>query len=131
MVRNMKNNPYWEHIGIKEITLENGTSLLELPVKREITQSWGNVHGGVVASLIDAAVGAALRSTLEEHEGGVTVEMKLNYLRPANGDILYAKGKIVQKGKSIVIGQATIENDAGEEVAIGIATYMMRQRNRK
>lgn len=131
MVRSMKNNPYWEHIGIKEVTLENGTSLLELPVKREITQSWGNVHGGVVASLIDAAVGAALRSTLEEHEGGVTVEMKLNYLRPANGDILYAKGKIVQKGKSIVIGQATIENDAGEEVAIGIATYMMRQRNRK
>jgi len=127
----MKNNPYWEHIGIKEITLENGTSLLELPVKREITQSWGNVHGGVIASLVDAAVGAALRSTLEEHEGGVTVEMKLNYLRPANGDILYAKGKIVQKGKSIVIGQATIENDAGEEVAIGIATYMMRQRNRK
>ncbi|MEK3934852.1 PaaI family thioesterase [Sporosarcina sp. FSL W7-1349] len=121
----MVKNPYWEHIGLKEVALDSGQSILELPIKYEVTQSRNNVHGGVIASMIDAAVGAALRSTLEKGKAGVTVEMKLNYLRPANGEKLIAKGKIVKKGKSLAIGEAVIENDKGQEVAIGLVTYMI------
>ena len=124
----MSNNPYWDHIGLKEVELNNGHSVLELPVIHEITQSRKTVHGGVIASLVDAAVGAALRSQVEKGMGGVTVEMKVNYLRPAVGDKLIAKGRVVKQGKSLVVGEAVIENDQGEEVAIGLATYMMKPR---
>ncbi|MFS0574033.1 PaaI family thioesterase [Sporosarcina sp. 179-K 3D1 HS] len=121
----MKYNPYWEHIGLKEVELKCGQSILELPIIYEVTQSRNNVHGGVIASMIDAAVGAALRSTLENGKAGVTVEMKLNYLRPANGEKLVAKGKILKKGKSLAVGEAVIENDTGQEVAVGLVTYML------
>lgn len=70
---------------------------MELPIIHEVTQSRKNVHGGVIASMVDAAVGAALRSMLDVGRGGVTVEMKLNYLHPANGEKLIAKGEIIKK----------------------------------
>lgn len=122
-------NPYWNHIGLKEIELANGHSLLELPIIHEITQSRKTVHGGVIASLVDAAVGSALRSQVENGRSGVTVDLKVNYLRPAVGEKLVAKGRIVKLGKSIVVGEAVIENDEGKEVAIGIATYMMKEKD--
>ncbi|MEI3611286.1 PaaI family thioesterase [Pseudogracilibacillus sp. SO30301A] len=84
----------------------------------------------MIASLVDAAVGDALRSQVEKGMGGVTVEMKVNYLRPAVGETLIAKGRVVKQGKSksLIVGEAVIENDQGEEVAIGLATYMMKPR---
>ncbi|WP_338450647.1 PaaI family thioesterase [Niallia oryzisoli] len=121
----MKNNPYWKHIGLKEIELSEGAAILELPIIYEITQSRGNVHGGVVASLVDAAVGAALRSLLPGGKAGVTVELKVNYLRPASGDRLIAKGRVIKKGNSLVVGEATILNDEEKEVAVGLVTYML------
>lgn len=124
----MKHNPYWDYIGLKEISLINGHAVLELPIIHEVTQSRGNVHGGVIASMVDAAVGAALRSTLNIGEAGVTVELKLNYLRPANGNKLIAKGDIIKKGKSITVGKAVIENDKKDEVATGIVTYMLKNK---
>ncbi|WP_164215923.1 PaaI family thioesterase [Virgibacillus sp. YIM 98842] len=124
----MDYNPYWKLIGLKEVKLEKGKSVLELPVIHEITQSRNTVHGGVIASLVDAAVGAALRSRVEKGKGGVTVDLKVNYLQPAAGEKLFAKGHIVKKGKTIVVGEAVIENDVGEKVAIGLATYMMKKR---
>lgn len=124
----MKHNPYWDHIGLKEVELKDGYSILELPIIHEVTQSRNNVHGGVIASMVDAAVGAALRSMLEVGKAGVTVEMKLNYLRPANGEKLIAKGEIIKKGGSLAIGQAVIENDAGDEVAVGLVTYMIKSK---
>jgi len=124
----MTYNPYWEHIGLKEVELADGHAVLELPVIHEITQSRKTVHGGVIASLVDASVGAALRSKVEKGMGGLTVEMKVNYLRPAVGEKLIAKGRVVKLGKSIVVGEAVIENDLGEEIAIGLATYMLKPR---
>ncbi|MFD1416872.1 PaaI family thioesterase [Oceanobacillus jeddahense] len=124
----MTYNPYWEHIGLREVELKDGHAILELPIIHEVTQSRQNVHGGVIASMVDAAVGAALRSLLEVGNAGVTVEMKLNYLRPANGKKLIAKGEIIKKGGSLAVGNAVIENDAGDEVAAGMVTYMIKSK---
>src|SRR5690625_1063460 len=119
-------NPFWEHIGLHEVELRVGKSVLELPIIHEITQSRKIVHGGVIATLVDAAVGAALRSNVPKGHGGVTIDLKVNYLRPAVGEKLIARGKVVKQGRSIVVGEAVIENEKGTEIAIGVATYMMK-----
>jgi uncharacterized protein (TIGR00369 family) len=120
-----KTNPYWEYIGLRELELIDGTSTIELPIKYEITQRRGTVHGGVLASMVDAAVGAAIRSLLSNDQSAATVEMKLNYIRPASGTKLIGRGKVINKGKTIAIGEAEVLNDQGKIVAAGMATYMI------
>lgn len=124
----MDYNPFWDHIGLREVELRDGQSVLELPIMHELTQSRKVVHGGVIATLVDAAVGAALRSNVAKGLGGVTIDLKVNYLRPATGMKLIAKGRIIKQGRSVVVGEAVIENEAGTEIAIGIATYMMKEK---
>jgi uncharacterized protein (TIGR00369 family) len=121
----MVDNPYWDLIGLHEKELKNGTSIIELPIKREITQRRGTVHGGVLASMVDAAVGASIRSLLSNDETAATVEMKINYIRPAIGEKLIGKGKVINKGKTLAVGEAQILNDDGKVVASGTATYMI------
>jgi len=118
-------SPYWDYIGMREVELNNGTSIVELPVIYEITQRRGTVHGGVLASLVDAAVGAAIRSLLPSGQSAVTVELKLNYIRPASGTKLIGRGKVINKGKTIAVGEAQVIDDQGKVVAAGMATFMI------
>lgn len=119
----MIDNPYWDLIGLNEIELKDGTSIIELPIKHEITQRRGTVHGGVLASMIDAAVGASIRSLSLDSQA--TVELKINYIRPAMGEKLIGKGTVINKGKTLAVGEAKIFNDDGKIVASGTATYMI------
>lgn len=118
------NNPYWELIGLKKVSSTNGNSILELPITKKITQRNQTVHGGVLASMIDAAIGHAIRSKMHftDHKQ-VTVELSVNYLREASGNKLTAKGKIIKKGNSISVGYAEILNDAGDVISVGIGTF--------
>lgn len=129
--KNTFNSPFWDYIGMKEVESKDGVSVIELPVKVDITQRRGSVHGGVLATLVDAAIGSAVRSLLNEGEQSATVELKLNYIRPALGSKLIGKGKIINKGKNLVIGEAEILNDEGKIVTAGMATFIIIRKKNK
>jgi uncharacterized protein (TIGR00369 family) len=83
-------------------------------------------HGGVIASLMDATLGVSgLSAVASENLVVATVEMKLNFLAPANlGDLLKGEGKVVSKGKRILYIEATIVNAQGVTVAKGSGTFL-------
>jgi uncharacterized protein (TIGR00369 family) len=118
-------SPFWDHIGLKEVHLEGGYSELELPITPCLLQRRGNVHGGVLATLADAALGSAIRSTLSSNQGVVTVELKINYLKPAKGQLLVGKGSVIKRGRTICVGNAEIFDEQGEKVAFGNGTFMI------
>jgi uncharacterized protein (TIGR00369 family) len=118
-------SPFWDYIGMKEVELGDGHSVIRLEVTENLLQRRSSVHGGVLATLIDAAIGSAVRSELSEEQFSATVEMKINYLRPAKGSYLLAKGQIVQRGKNLAVGSAEILNDEGKLVAMGTGTFMV------
>lgn len=118
-------NPYRMLLGVEEIEATDGKAVLELPLKKELTQLRGTAHGGALASLIDMAVGSALHSKLADNESFTTVELSINYLRPGTGAKLIAKGNVVKFGKTICVGEAKIYNDEETLVAIGNATCMI------
>lgn len=120
-----EDSPYWKLIGLKEVSLNNGSSLIELPVKYEITQRRGTVHGGVIASMVDSAAGAAIRSLLEPNQQVVTVEMKLNYIRPVKGDRIIGRGKVINLGNTLAVAEANIISDEDNIIASGMATFMV------
>ena len=90
-----------------------------------LTQSRGIAHGGVAASLIDSAIGLALRTMIKPGEIITTVEMKVNYLAAASPGELRATGKIIHKGKRIAVGECEVRNREGVLVAKGSATYII------
>ena len=118
-------SPFWDYIGMEEQLIEKGYAELRINITPNLHQRRGSVHGGVLATLIDGAVGSAVRSTLSEDQASATVELKINYFRPAKGDYLIAKAKLIQRGKTIAVGQAEIIDSDERVVAMGTATYMI------
>lgn len=118
-------SPFWEFIGIKEHIAENGYAEVHLDIKPELLQRRGNVHGGVIASLVDASIGSAVRSTTGGDAGPATIELKLNYLRPAQGKHLVAKASLYHRGSTTAVGKSEVYDDKGQLIAVGTATFMM------
>ncbi|MBW1737559.1 MAG: PaaI family thioesterase [Deltaproteobacteria bacterium] len=106
-------------------SLDWGESRLEVTIQEKHLQPYGMVHGGVCASLADAAIYWAVYSGMEETVGLTTVEIKLNYLAPVSAGRLIAKGKCIKVGKSICLGEASVEDDKGNLVAHGTSTMMV------
>lgn len=118
-------SPFWDYIGMKEQIIEDGYAELRIDITPDLLQRRGTVHGGVLATLIDGAVGSAVRSVLSEEEISPTVELKINYLRPAKGEYLIAKSKLYHRGGTLAVGQAEIYDSNENLVAIGTATFMI------
>ncbi|PWA07704.1 PaaI family thioesterase [Pueribacillus theae] len=115
----------WKDLGVKVIEAVDGEVTLHMPVKTRQTQFHGNVHGGVLATLADMSMAAAVNTLVEEKEFTVTAEIKVNYLRPAAGDFLEAKGKVIKRGRTLSHCQAEVFDDSGKQVCFVVATFYM------
>ena len=89
------------------VSVEPGRAELSLPRRPDLLQFPGHFHGGVITALADQAAGIAVTSALPEGRIGVTVELKINFLQPADGSELIARAKTLQMPGSI--GVAIIE----------------------
>ena len=89
--------PFSKLLGTELTRLDNGAAELRLDLKPEHLQQHGFAHGGVVAYLADNALTYAGGSVL----GSVlTQEMKINYARPAVGEVLVARAVVVSSGRT-------------------------------
>lgn len=111
---------------MKEIVSNDGFGEVEIQIFPDLLQRRGHVHGGVIATLIDASIGAAVRSTLRENEYSATVELKTNYIRPAISGKLIGKAQVAQRGKSIAVGETKVFDDQERLIALGTATFIIK-----
>jgi uncharacterized protein (TIGR00369 family) len=121
----VNNCPYFKLLSAELKTLGWGESHFELEVQEKHFQPYGIVHGGVCASILDAAAFWAVYAGFEEVVGLTTVEMKINYLAPVSEGRLIARGRCIKAGKTICLGDATIHDDKGRLVAHGTSTIMV------
>ena len=117
--------PYFTLLSMELKSFDLGESHLEVDVQEKHLQPYGIVHGGVCASLADAAIYWAVYAGMEETVGLTTLELKLNYLAPVSAGRVIAKGRSVKVGKSICLGEASVEDDKGNLVAHGTSTLMV------
>ena len=68
-------------------------------------------------------MGVAVYSTLKNDQDAATVEIKINYLKPTQAEILICDAKIIQKGKNIAVLEAEIKNNNDTLVAKSIGTF--------
>ena len=109
-------------IGAKLLDLDDGYAQLAFEVKPHHQQHMGVVHGGAIATLADHTGWYAVISQLDSGYTSVTIEIKINYLKPANGKTLRAEAKVINKTKRTAF--ATIEIFSQETlVAYATGTY--------
>ena len=114
--------PFYRHLGLELDELADGKSALRLPFQQHFANTRGEVHGGAVASLVDAAMSQAVRSTVEMGARVATITMTINYLAPAFGE-LTGRGTVVKGGRSLVFAEAEVTDSTGKAVCRASATY--------
>ena len=123
--RVVNQSPYFSLLSMEIKDLQWGTSLLEIQLGEKHLQPFGFVHGGAMASLMDAAAFWAVFPQVENGMGLTTVEIKVNFLAPAQKGKLVAKGRCIRLGKTLALGETEIRNTEGVLVAHGTATMMV------
>ncbi len=110
---------FLEHIGGELIDFCSGYAKLAFEIQPYHKQHLGVVHGGAIATLADHAGWYAVISELDHSYTSATIEIKINYLKPANGEILTAVANVVNRTKRTAF--ATIEVFA-KDVLVAYAT---------
>jgi uncharacterized protein (TIGR00369 family) len=118
-------SPYFSLLSMEIKDLQWGTCLLEVKLGEKHLQPFGMVHGGVMASVVDAAAFWAVFPQVEKGMGLTTVEMKLNFLAPAQKGKLVAQGRCIKMGRTLALGETQVRNGEGVLVAHGTATMMV------
>lgn len=116
--------PFNCHLGMEVAEAHEDGATLCCTIRPELRNSHGVVHGGVVAALADAAVGVSLSHRVSPRHA-TTIDLKVNYLRPARAGKLWARCHLVRVGKTLVTGRVDLKDDGDRMVAIATATYMI------
>ena len=123
----LANQPFSRLLGTELVSFEPGRAVLVLGVRAEFLQQHGSIHGGVLSYLIDNALTFAGGSVLGEKV--VTVEYKVNYLRPARGERLMATAVVESSGRRLAVCRCeVIAIEAQKETlcAIGLGTIAVQ-----
>lgn len=117
--------PYAAHLGIRKIAEEPGTVTAGLFIKPELMNSWNVSHGGALMSLLDLTLGMSAKSLDPGSNGATTVELKVNFLASATGEIK-AVGRAQRAGRSLVFAEGEISDATGKLLAKATGTFKLR-----
>ncbi len=115
-------------LGASIILVEPGYVEIELPFHEGLGQQHGFFHGGVVGTLGDNGCGYSSFSLMEATSSVLSVEYKINFIAPAQGDKLISKGRVIKPGRSLVISQAdlyVVKDGVEKHCATTLGTMMV------
>ena len=106
--------PASETLGIEVVAIGKGQSVIEMPIRVEVTFDGQAVQGGVVGVLADYAAVAAAGSTLDEGWTVATLSCETHNLLPAIGERLVAKGEVIKGGSRHLVAKADVHLDSAD-----------------
>ena len=94
-------SPFTQHVGIELIEYAPGRSRWALDVQPVHTNTHGVVHGGVLFTLADTAMGSALFGALQPGQICATINIKINYFKPVFGGRVVCDSVVLNQGKNV------------------------------
>jgi uncharacterized protein (TIGR00369 family) len=110
-------------LGARLSEVEPGRVTVELRHRADLTQQHGFLHAGVLASVADSACGYAALSLMPAGAAVLSVEFKINLMKPARGTLFQARAAVVRAGRTLTVCSAELDAD-GILVALMQATMM-------
>lgn len=119
--------PFWNTLGIEIVRVdEPGHAVLRLPMRPEFgTRRAEVLHGGAIATLIDAAAGGAVIALIgddPDYVGQATLDINVSFLNAITTDAI-AEARILRSSRSVGFAQVEVRDAAGTLAAIGRVTY--------
>lgn len=114
--------PFMAHLGAHMVALTPGACVVETNHAPELTQQHGYFHGGVMASLADSAAGYAAYSLMPADSSVLTVEYKINLMRPGIGERLSARARVIRPGRTLSVVQADVYAISGGKEALCVTS---------
>lgn len=124
---------FMEFLGIELHSFGPGWAELRVPYQAGVTQQHGYFNGGLSATLADNASGCAASSLAPEGHDTMTVEFKINFVRPAKGDVLIARARVIKPGRMLAVIESKVYAlRDGEEILCAVCqgtwAYLDRER---
>jgi uncharacterized protein (TIGR00369 family) len=117
-------------LGMSLDELDRGRTVFSVVADELFENPMGTMHGGIVATLVDTAMGCALSSLLPADASFATLELSTKFVRAitaATGRV-YAEGKVVHSGGRVATTDARVYDDAGVLYAHATSTCMITRR---
>jgi uncharacterized protein (TIGR00369 family) len=111
---------FMDEIGVEVDEAEEGRSRIRFEASDRHLNPAGTVHGGAIATLVDTAMGAAVKTTGDGSTA--TIELKVTYLEPAAPGTIVVDAQVRKRGRRITIVEAEVSQE-GELIAHGIGTF--------
>jgi uncharacterized protein (TIGR00369 family) len=117
--------PFNRVLGIRVMRLHSDGVSIACTVRDELRNLAGMLHGGVIATMADAAVGIALARHFKATRSGATAEMKISYLRPILEGQATARAHLLRVGAHLCVGRVDIQDAKRQLAATAIVTYLL------
>ena len=111
-------------LGVEVESAEDGRARLTLEASPDHLNEGGTVHGGVLASLVDMAMGEAVRSSIGEDDVPATSQLTVTYLRPGKPGVLTVSAAVSKQGDNLTMCEADVEQD-GKALVHALATFAL------
>ena len=115
---------WMETLGARITEAEPGRVVLELEAGPQHRHGGGVVQGGVITQIADAAMGMSLATFQPDGVWNTTIELKINFVRPAIAGRLRAVGRVIEMGETLLFSEADVFDDRGRLIARASSTCM-------
>lgn len=95
-------------IGAEITRVEPGIVEITLPYRADLAQQHGFLHAGIVTTIADSACGYAAYSLMPPNTEVLSVEFKVNLLRPGKGELFLASAEVVKSGRTLTVVRADV-----------------------
>ncbi|MBI3679914.1 MAG: PaaI family thioesterase [Acidobacteria bacterium] len=117
---------FTEYLGLRVAEIHADGVTIECPLKDFFFNPDATLHGGIIATVADEAVWFAIVNALGNTRNTTTVELNVNFLRPAmNTGTLRARARLAKTGKTLCVGTVDLTDERGTLCAIATVTYML------
>lgn len=114
----------WTWLGFRLVDSGQGTVVVELTSTEDMANRSGFVHGGMISTLADTAMGRSLRTLKPGITRAMSFDLKLSFIAAANiGETLRATGHVVHASVRTVVTECRVEGRDGRLVATASATF--------
>ena len=116
-------------IGADLKRVEPGAVEIVLPYRQDLTQQDGYIHAGILTTVADSACGYAAFTLMPAGAKVLSVEFKVNLLRPAAGELFVSEARVVKAGKTLTVTSCDVYGEVANErklVATMLATMIRR-----
>jgi uncharacterized protein (TIGR00369 family) len=113
-----------ERLGAEVEVADDGSARMRFTAREEHLNQAGTLHGGVLATLVDTAMGAAVRSATDDGDVPATSQLTVTYLRPGKPGPLEVTARVRTRGEHLTVCEADVEQD-DRSLVHAVATFAL------